>query len=97
MNFLRKTCAQAAAHGLCREAPGILDTAGNGAVRKNCGLLENHLTRWTPVTTAPGNISMTVRRASDDDSAWTVDDGRCENRSSFPRCRLAPDLEQILR
>ena len=33
----------------------------------------HRLIRWTPVTTAPGIISMTVRRASDDDSARTVD------------------------
>jgi hypothetical protein len=33
-------------------------------------LIGNYLlTRWTPVTTAPGNMSMTVRRASLDDSA----------------------------
>lgn len=30
------------------------------------------LIRWTPVTTAPGNMSMTVRRASGADSACTV-------------------------
>ena len=29
-------------------------------------------TRWTPVTTTPGNMSMTVRLASADDSACTV-------------------------
>jgi hypothetical protein len=67
-SFLRETCAQAAAHGLCREAPGILDTAGNGQMPAVMAG-RRYLMRCTPVTTAPGNMSMTVRRASADDSA----------------------------